>query len=653
MKNVDFRARLVPVLTVALIPWGCSPGGLNGSEPPDKGASVGDTGDVDASAEWDSGTPLPPDDDSESGCTPKSCAELGASCGPIDDGCGKFIDCGGCPDGQACGVEQPNVCGVGECTPKTCDDLGFECGQQGDGCASILDCGSCPHPEFCGGGGPNKCGRGVNCENLCKQQVTCPGADTTRLKGIVYNPAGTLPLYGALVYVPNAPLEHFPDEVRCGACEDEVSGKPLVVATTNHKGEFTLEDVPIGYDIPLVIQLGRWRRVVTIPKVEACVDNQAPAELTRLPRKHKESSEFDNIPRMAMVTGSADALERMIAKAGIDCSEFKHPSFPDNGRVHFYQRNGAPLGAGTPSQSTLLDDPARMAKYDMILLACPSSTGNTEANDTRRKNIADYTAAGGRLFTTHYGYTWIKDNAHGSFNGTATWSGTQSILSSPPTVNQSHPKGVDFANWLIDNAGAVASGTGVTLSIDDQKHDARSVNGDSVSWIQTAKPSVLHYTFDTPVSAPANERCGRVLFSGFHVSAAASADFGTVCSTLGSPSAQEKVLQFMMFDLASCALPEPPSCTPLSCDDYGYECGPAGDGCGGLLDCGTCTAPAVCGGNGPGKCGGGQCTPRTCQQQGIECGEAGDGCGKKIDCGDCPEGQTCGGAGPGKCGGIR
>jgi hypothetical protein len=34
------------------------------------------------------------------------------------------------------------------------------------------------------------------------------------------------------------------------------------------------------------------------------------------------------------------------------------------------------------------------------------------------------------------------------------------------------------------------------------------------------------------------------------------------------------------------------------------ECGPAGDGCGGLIDCGPCIPPDTCGGGGiPGHCG--------------------------------------------------
>ena len=47
-----------------------------------------------------------------------------------------------------------------------------------------------------------------------------------------------------------------------------------------------------------------------------------------------------------------------------------------------------------------------------------------------------------------------------------------------------------------------------------------------------------------------------------------------------------------------------PKCTPTTCAKLGYNCGPAADGCGGILDCGTCTPPSTCGGDGiANKCG--------------------------------------------------
>jgi hypothetical protein len=46
-----------------------------------------------------------------------------------------------------------------------------------------------------------------------------------------------------------------------------------------------------------------------------------------------------------------------------------------------------------------------------------------------------------------------------------------------------------------------------------------------------------------------------------------------------------------------------PPCQPVTCADLGYNCGAFGDGCQGVLHCGTCTAPQFCGGGGYNLCG--------------------------------------------------
>ena len=98
-------------------------------------------------------------------------------------------------------------------------------------------------------------------------------------------------------------------------------------------------------------------------------------------------------------------------------------------------------------------------------------------------------------------------------------------------------------------------------------------------------------------------------------------------------------------------------CVPKTCFELGYNCGPAGDGCGNLIQCGNCTPPQTCGGGGDaGKlsnCGGtDNCKKQTCASQGFNCGPAGDGCGNLIQCGSCPPPATCGGGGtPSQCGG--
>jgi len=87
----------------------------------------------------------------------------------------------------------------------------------------------------------------------------------------VYAPNGVDPLPNVLVYIPNGPVAAFPEGVACEQCTASVSGDPLVSAATDTFGNFTLSNAPVGSNIPLVIQTGRWRRQTVIPKVASCV----------------------------------------------------------------------------------------------------------------------------------------------------------------------------------------------------------------------------------------------------------------------------------------------------------------------------------------------------------------------------------------------
>jgi hypothetical protein len=67
----------------------------------------------------------------------------------------------------------------------------------------------------------------------------------------------------------------------------------------------------------------------------------------------------------------------------------------------------------------------------------------------------------------------------------------------------------------------------------------------------------------------------------------------------------------------------PPQCTPTTCAAQQIACGPLSDGCGGMLECGTCAAPQTCGGGGqPGVCGTGASNP--CDVDTTECLKAQD-----------------------------
>ncbi len=619
------------------------------------------------------------------GCKPKTCADLGFNCGKAGDGCGGELNCGTCSAPFICGGVEPSKCGnpyaddAGVvCKKKNCADYGATCGWIGDGCGGTEFCGNCTAPDICGGGGvPSKCGGGSadggtvpGCTDpLCDKIPLCTSGTETSITGTVYAPNGIEPLYNAVVYIPKGTVEPFPDTISCDRCD---TPRPAIAsAVTGPDGKFTLKGaIPAGTNIPIVIELGRWRRYHVIPNVAQCVPNPLPAASTRLPKKQEEFHVRDNIPRMAMVTGSVDALECVLRKIGIDDSAFGNPTTTDRfKRIQFYQDNGARINGSTPSWTSLVDDSTTMSRFDAIILACRASerdlSGTTNGN--RMARLRAYADAGGRVFATHWSRAWIRQDS--TWTGVATWGSGNGATSGDgdPLVSDvvtTFTKGTHFAQWL-SNVGALSSPLPTPkveilasrTSISDLPTASKGVK-----WITSPSSpdvkTVQHMTFNTPYTAtdPKNY-CGRVLFSDFHVNNASvgtSTNFPSEC-TAGGLTDQEKILEFMLFDLASCVngdnLPPPPAptCTPKTCADVGAECGQVADGCGDLTaSCGTCTKPGeTCGGAGvPGKCGGAKCTPKTCTDYGYECGPAGDGCGKELNCGPCTKaGETCGGGG--------
>jgi hypothetical protein len=112
----------------------------------------------------------------------------------------------------------------------------------------------------------------IGCTNLeCNQ--TCPAANLT---GTIYDPAGVNPLPNVVLYVPNTAVTALSDGVQCDTCASLYSGTPIASAITAANGTFTLSNVPVGVNFPLVIQTGRWRRQVTVNAISGSCGSGTP-----------------------------------------------------------------------------------------------------------------------------------------------------------------------------------------------------------------------------------------------------------------------------------------------------------------------------------------------------------------------------------------
>jgi hypothetical protein len=378
--------------------------------------------------------------------------------------------------------------------------------------------------------------------------ASCPdGACVTKLVGTVVAPNGLDPVYNAVVFVPTAPLEAIHHGATCERC-DKVSGAPISAAVSAPDGRFEIE-VPAGDKVPLVVQLGKLLRQVQLPPITPCTTTELDPNFSRLPRSQREG----DVPLHAVSTGNCDRLECILRKIGLDDSEFTTPT--GGGRVHLYKENGATLPGISPADS-LTTESATLKGYDLVLFDCAGEA--IPKTTSQKQNVVDYAYAGGRVFASHFSYVWLDDVP--PFSSTASWDTSADIpsfQSMPAKLDTSFARGDAFARWMA-RVGAIATEGDRMIDILDPRFDVTDIMAPAQRWIYTDDPpSIQEFTFNTPLEKPVEDQCGRVAFSDFHVT-------GTSCTPDGfafprecenaasSMSPQERVLEFMLFDLASC-----------------------------------------------------------------------------------------------------
>ncbi len=480
------------------------------------------------------------------------------------------------------------------------------CGSNGDPNAGLTS-GAGPGALFgttSGDGSVNA----PRCIVATKQCVaTCNSASTTTsISGTVYDPAGKNPLYGVVVFVPSTPPAALPAGAGCYSCGELYdSGNPIANTVTDADGKFTLTGVPDGANIPLVLQVGKWRMQYTMPNVSQCQDNDAKVaaagiaapNVLRLPRNHMEG----DIPNIAVATGGADSLECLLSRIGVDKSEYV--AGPGGaGRIHIFQGDGGSnTTPGAPVASTGLwpnnttTAVADMMPYDITLLTCEGHEttgsggggfggrggGGGGAGSLRRSSRGSTitprrAAASSRRTSTTHGSTPDRSRRTTSRPGrrrrrATTPTPTRTSKRRSPAA-EPFPRGQAMKDWLTNVNALTANGE---LHIVQARHNAvvTAANTASLPWIVTdtkAQPpnQTEYFSFDTPFGVSPTEQCGRVVYSDLHVGAA-SGDYGQTPDQQQIPggamvpsgcannalSPQEKALEFMLFDLSGCITP--------------------------------------------------------------------------------------------------
>jgi hypothetical protein len=449
--------------------------------------------------------------------------------------------------------------------------------------------------------------------------VSCSGGGTTQITGTVYDPAGKNPLYNVAVYVPASPLMPLPKGVPTGgdacSCSALFKSGAFTSTATGVDGSFTLTNVPVGSNVPLVLQVGKWRRSLHV-NVSACQTNAQPDRSLTLPSSVAAGDTDDNMPDIAVSTGSADSLECLMRRIGLPTSEYvAGPG--SSGHVHVFSggqtlsfttfpptppgpgglAENPPMPGAPPSPMALWANQGQLMPYDITLLSCEGQ----ETYEANPPALEAYLNAGGRVFASHFHYAWFAGpiGSGQSYSAPADWGSNLASWSADTgmdnngviggslvtTLNGSgmpFTKGAALQQWL-SKVGALGQ-DGVPageVSVYQPRFNAIVGSGNTPSqpWITADSASgmsgrTLYFSFDTPVNlnpqpvgpdpGAAQTYCGRAVFSDLHVA-------GNPSTTDTAPppggcqdsdlSPQEKALEFMLFDLSSCVIPDttPPS----------------------------------------------------------------------------------------------
>jgi hypothetical protein len=348
---------------------------------------------------------------------------------------------------------------------------------------------------------------------------------------------------------------------------------------TDSAGSFKLVGVPTGADVPLVIQIGKWRRLVKVPQVVDCADTIVPPALSHLPRNRTEG----DMPQMALLTGGCDNVACFLRSVGVDAAEFSAPHA--GGRVDVYQGLGAAgsaarLSTGVAGDCTTAACPLwssrqSLESYDAVFLGCECGENIQTKPPSSPLAMHDWLDEGGTLFATHSQATWFK-NGSPEFQAVASWT--------------AGPKGMAFRQWLT-NVGAANVNGMVSLNPADVSTSVTTVGPMTTAWIGDTSTApeggsplsgnVKALSFGTPITDAGVGHCGKAYFTDIHAGggqalADPNADGpGSPAAVPGAcdggpMTAEEQALEFFLFDQAACIAETPlPPPTPCPTADGG------------------------------------------------------------------------------------
>jgi hypothetical protein len=367
------------------------------------------------------------------------------------------------------------------------------------------------------------------------------------LSGTVRSPNGSLPIFGALVYGTGQAPKDIPQTVYCDKCVELAPSTPHTTSAAD--GKFTLK-LPYGGKWLIVTQKGAFRRArwVTVTQSGPLAD-----EVTTLPAK-TDASNGDFIPKMAVIQGSWDAIERSLAKLGLGKVDANGSLVKESESFSLYKCDVTsvipPAVDCKPKHpSVLLQDYAEISQYHIVFVPCTSDWLDSSFSDPEvKKNLLRWITAGGRLYVTDWSYDLLTQ----ILPGYITWEGESSTMGSAEMPHSYDAPAIvdnaDLKSWLdvqgFTTFDLLASWTVIKtlakLPTPGPDGDPTLFDISPTAWMSGHVPD---YGI-RPMTVRFPYGCGRVLFSSYHTEGA-----GPTGSTL---LPQESALLYMILELAVC-----------------------------------------------------------------------------------------------------
>lgn len=394
----------------------------------------------------------------------------------------------------------------------------------------------------------------AGCTGIGCNVADCTGSPDTTISGIAYAPNGTTPLYNVIVFVPSSETKLAPlaSGLTCDQC-GTVEGDPVTSTTTDGTGHFTLHNVPPGTSIPVVFQLGKWRREIYVTTVTKCQDNPiTDPNLSRLPKTQTEG----DMPHVAITTGECDSTACLLPMLGIDSAEYGTAADVDTKKIIFYAAAGASTPAGAATAQSLWSDETQLKKFDAVVLGCNCTEDQTQDPDAGAgpmlAGMADYLAQGGRALAVDFQYPWIEygpfpePNTMQNFVGGAPATSVNSF-----TIDDSTPKGAAAKMWLT-TTDPTKTYTGGAFTLGTTFANFGRVDSTlAQSWVTNGTNDVV-MSYTAPLSKPADQRCGKMAYFDGHVTGAGTVDSTFPAGCTGTLSQEQLLYSFFFMDMFSC-----------------------------------------------------------------------------------------------------